>query len=123
MSTLITELRNKGYEVSFQDGVYDPYTLKITKDDKTIKIETHHYKNTKEAMDDIERIFNATKVQCKYKNKFRVKINNIDSIQKLGELYGGYLEVDARLLEKEYWYYTNVGKKTISQSVLLELIE
>lgn len=62
MSTLITELRNKGYEVSFRDDVYDPYTLILTKDDKTIKVEAHHYKNAKEAMNDIERIFESSKI-------------------------------------------------------------
>lgn len=56
-------------------------------------------------------------------NKFKVKINNLNNIHRIGELYGGYLEEDARLLEKEYWYYTNADKETIRQSVLLELIE
>lgn len=61
-----------------------------------------------------------------YANRFKVKIPDQDfnhRVKRIGELYGGIIESDARFLPDEYWYYTNTNKTTIEESILFELVE
>lgn len=61
-----------------------------------------------------------------YANRFKVRIEDTrfkEIVERIGSIYGGMFEADASLLSDEYWYYTNVNKETLKNSILVELVE
>lgn len=61
-----------------------------------------------------------------YANRFKVRIEGTrfnDTVKRIGSIYGGMFEADASLLRDEYWYYTNINKETLNNSILVELVE
>lgn len=60
----------------------------------------------------------------RYKHCFKIKAvsDPYEDVKRFMDLHGGYLELDAKLMPGEYWYYTNVDKSVLEKSILVELI-
>lgn len=58
-----------------------------------------------------------------HKNRFKVKIIDVADLRILGELYGGYLEIDCCLNRNEYWYVTDCSRQVLEKSTLVELLD
>ncbi|SET01615.1 hypothetical protein SAMN05421676_102348 [Salinibacillus kushneri] len=58
-----------------------------------------------------------------YKNCFKIKpVAGESDLQRLGELYGGVLKLDAGLWPNEFWYHTNCERETLEKSILVDLL-
>lgn len=59
-----------------------------------------------------------------YKNQFKVRlVSERDALDKIGELYGGFIEFDSKLRGDEFWYFTDTDKETLKKSVLIEILD
>lgn len=63
-----------------------------------------------------------------YKHCYKIKLihgidNENETVEIMGELYGGYLKLDAHLPPGQYWYYTDADKGTLEKSILLEVLK
>lgn len=61
-----------------------------------------------------------------YDNRFKIRVEDAEfnqTVDQLGILYGGIIEMDASLMSNEYWYYTNCDRETLANSILVKVVE
>ena len=60
----------------------------------------------------------------KYANHFKIKAyNHTGDLKGLVNAYGGVIETDARLWPNEYWYHTDIDRKTLEDSGLIKVLD
>ena len=59
-----------------------------------------------------------------YSNCFKIKVySHTRDLKVLGNVYGGVIETDARLRPDEYWYHTDIDRKTLEDSGLIKVLD
>lgn len=60
-----------------------------------------------------------------YSNRFKIKVyshtGGLRDLRGLRNIYGGVIETDASLWLDEYWYHTDVDRKTLENSGLIKM--
>lgn len=62
----------------------------------------------------------------RYANKYKIEAisrSHRTELNTLLELYGGKIELDARLWPGEYWYHTDAKKEVLKQSGLIKILD